>query len=339
MIENLENRVLLTGTLSNGTLMLTSVALGESFVLTADPNNIIVDLFAEQFHAEYPRSAVQRIIITSIQAGTPGMRAGDFYSIDPTITVPVTVNGSVGDDVLIAGGGNTLFNPIENPPATAGNDGADFLQGGAGNDTLNGGGGRATATNGTITTPAADDTILGGDGNDFLTDGGSTDNAHLGAIMIGENGNDTLQSGPGRDLLDGGPGTDTLDYSTSAAANGINVVFPNGGPSAADPAFDMTMPITATNFPFLGFGAVTKTGNVYLVSEHDQLYQNLDTLPQNQLDYDDITASHTNLLNDDNVEIIIGSDGTDLVDVASKKRGLHDQHRRRGRFDFWRQRQ
>ena len=47
MIENLESRVLLTSTLVNGTLTLTSVVFGEHFVVNEAAGNVSVDILAE----------------------------------------------------------------------------------------------------------------------------------------------------------------------------------------------------------------------------------------------------------------------------------------------------
>jgi Ca2+-binding RTX toxin-like protein len=314
MIEQLENRLMLIASLVNGTLTITSSVIGENYTVTLLGSNIVVDTAGDGFHAQYAQSSVTRLVITSIQANRAPNSTGDFFMIDPGITVPTTINASMGDDTIFAGGGDTIVNPIANPPSMPGNDGADFIEGGAGNDTLNGGGGRAVIG----MTPAADDTIIGGGGNDLLLDGGSTDNANLGAIMIGGAGNDTIQGGPGRDIMDAGAGTDTLDYSTSAAGSGIDVVFPFAGPSAANATFDNTMPITAANFPFLGFGAVSRVGMAFQVTEHDQLYDGLGSLSTNQLTYNNITANDVNLLNDDNVEVILGSNRTDDIDVSFK---------------------
>ena len=111
----------------------------------------------------------------------------DEITIDKSVTVPVTVKGGDGDDVIVGGAG----------PNT--------LEGGAGNDRLVGG--------------DANDTLIGGDGDDVLIGGKGVDTLDGGEgndQLRGDDGNDTLTGGDGDDDLDGGKGQDTL---TGGAGN------------------------------------------------------------------------------------------------------------------------
>jgi len=93
-----------------------------------------------------------------------------------------TITGTVGDDLVFAGGGADTVN---------GGDGDDTLNGEAGNDTLIGGLGA--------------DTLDGGLGNDNLQGGLGND-----ILVGGENGgSDTLNGGAGNDRMTGGGGNDT----------------------------------------------------------------------------------------------------------------------------------
>jgi len=101
-------------------------------------------------------------------------RGNDVVTVDlgQDTTIPVSLYGGAGNDVLTGGAGN------------------DLLDGGAGNDTLNGGGGN--------------DRLFGGDGRDILDGGPGSDR------LRGGNGSDTLDGGDGTDLLIGGSGKDWL---------------------------------------------------------------------------------------------------------------------------------
>ncbi|SPF80459.1 Hint domain-containing protein [Pseudoprimorskyibacter insulae] len=101
-------------------------------------------------------------------------------------TNPPTVTNTVAD--------------TDNDLITAG-DGSDTIYGNAGNDTIDAG--------------AGDDSIIGGAGNDSLTGGADQD------TFVIQDGDDT-------DTIDGsssGTDLDTLQFSTTAATDGINLVF------------------------------------------------------------------------------------------------------------------
>jgi hypothetical protein len=73
------------------------------------------------------------------------------------ITIPVTLRGGGGNDVLVGGGGNDRLN---------GGDGNDRLIGGAGDDVISGSVGEDILIGG-----AGDDVLRGGPGKDFLKGG------------------------------------------------------------------------------------------------------------------------------------------------------------------------
>ncbi len=87
----------------------------------------------------------------------------DRVQVSGGVTVPVTLRGEAGDDVLVGGSGADKL---------IGGRGDDRLYGGRGDDQLYGG--------------AGEDTLLGGPGNDLLSGGP---------------GMDKLSGGAGRDLL------------------------------------------------------------------------------------------------------------------------------------------
>ena len=88
--------------------------------------------------------------------------SGDSFSVGPSISVPVTITGGAGSDVLRGGSG---------PDTVLGGDGKDRLLGGNGRDVLRG--------------AAARDVLKGGKGRD---------------VLKGGNGTDRLLGGAGRDV-------------------------------------------------------------------------------------------------------------------------------------------
>jgi Ca2+-binding RTX toxin-like protein len=316
MIENLEKRVLLAqvATLSpDGTLMLTSPVEGEDYVVGVDTatSSYTVDIVQEGFQGEFPESQVSKLMILSNQGGTAQTRAGDSIQINAAVALPTTIDASVGSDTIFAGSGDTLVNPTQS--TTVGDDGADSIVGGAGNDTLDGGGG-LPVINGA---PAAGDTIFGGGGDDLLISAASPAPTTVGAIMMGEAGNDTIQSGPGPDLMDGGAGVNEVDYSTNTDASGINIVFPD----PANPNFNNANPTTIANFPLQGFGGVKAgpTPGTFIVGEVDLYYHNLDTFAftGGVADYNNIVVNQMALLNNTTFQIFHGSNQTDDIDATN----------------------
>jgi Ca2+-binding RTX toxin-like protein len=99
----------------------------------------------------------------------------DIVVITSNITVPVTIEGGAGDDILVGGGGRSV------------------LIGGEGNDILSG----------SLLASAAD-VLLGGDGDDILAGFGGND------VLVGGNGNDSILGGGGRDVLIGSYNQDLL---------------------------------------------------------------------------------------------------------------------------------
>src|SRR5215510_1960899 len=109
MIENLENRLLLTSTLVNGTLTLTSTVLGETFIVNATATTVTVEIVGETFQFTYPKGSVQRLVINSNPDNNNNNRAGDTILVSPTVTFPTTITGSGGDDIIEAGSGDTTI--------------------------------------------------------------------------------------------------------------------------------------------------------------------------------------------------------------------------------------
>jgi hypothetical protein len=99
----------------------------------------------------------------------------DVVVIGTSVTMPVTIEGGAGGDILVGGGGRSV------------------LIGGEGNDILSG-----------SPLASAADVLLGGDGNDILSGFGGND------VLVGGDGDDTLLGGDGRDLVIGSHDEDWL---------------------------------------------------------------------------------------------------------------------------------
>jgi Ca2+-binding RTX toxin-like protein len=110
-----------------------------------------------------------------------GGLGNDTVLISRRVTVPTTLRGGPGGDVLT--GGNAADKLIGGP-------GVDFLDGTGGDDLIYGGSGK--------------DTEYGRFGRDTMFGGRGGDTMHGGP------GNDVLRGGPGRDLLIGDSGHDSL---------------------------------------------------------------------------------------------------------------------------------
>ena len=179
--------------------------------------------------------------ITAVVAN--GASASDQMVAD-TLTLPITLNGAAGNDVLTGGSGNDKID---------GGADDDSLTGGPGNDTVSGGDGNDSFINTFAAGPDAD-VYSGGSGFDDITETASSggvnvtlddaagdgapgegDNVHsdieavnvneqFGAnggddtlvgspsanTLVGGAGNDTIDGGDGNDQLSGGPGNDTI---------------------------------------------------------------------------------------------------------------------------------
>lgn len=115
------------------------------------------------------------------------------------------VEGSDGDDVLIATNRKDMIE---------GGDGDDRLTAGGGNDMVDAGAG-----NDRVSAGEGDDDVDGGAGNDVLMGGAGNDVLYGGAgndELSGGSGDDVLAGGSGNDVLTGGSGADTFVFTAGA---------------------------------------------------------------------------------------------------------------------------
>ena len=172
-------------------------------------------------------------VMIAMLAATPGAsgateaRVGACFGMVPTIigtAAGETINGTNGNDVIWAGGGNDTVNGNGGDDRLCGAGGSDTLNGGLGNDKVNGGGGN--------------DTLFGNDGDDKLKGG---------------KGDDTLSGIPGFDVDAAGKGSgDSCDLGDEVFG-GCESFFGTPPPPPAT-LLDITLPAgqTATlpqNFP------------------------------------------------------------------------------------------
>lgn len=159
--------------LTNSVLIVTGESALSNVLSVApstDLNYIVVS--NSSFSASYPLSAVKSVRMV-------GGTQSDYLFISTALTLPSSIDGGAGNDVIISGNGADSI--------TAG-DGDDRIYSGGSADTIIAGAGNDSASAG-----SGNDSIQGNDGNDSLS---------------GDADNDTLDGGNGTDTLDGGVGTD-----------------------------------------------------------------------------------------------------------------------------------
>uniref|UniRef100_UPI001A9CF6BE Ig-like domain-containing protein n=1 Tax=Pseudomonas sp. 51_B TaxID=2813573 RepID=UPI001A9CF6BE len=190
---------------------------------------------------------------------TDGHGGNATGAVDITYHAGSTLDGTPGDDVLMASNADALLDGGEGNDVLvggAGNDtlhggnGNDLLIGGLGNDLLDGGAGNDTASYASATAGVTVDlslsgpqdtgaagvdtltgieNLIGSDYNDTLI-GDAADNT-----LNGGRGNDVLKGGDGNDILVGGPGNDVM-----TGGNGNDTFVWQKGDSGHDTVTDFT---------------------------------------------------------------------------------------------------
>ncbi|MGQ0566416.1 MAG: calcium-binding protein [Gemmobacter sp.] len=124
-----------------------------------------------------------------------------------------TLGGGTGNDLLSGGAGHDVLNGNEGNDSLLGDRNNDSLFGGAGLDTLDGG-----VDNDLLDGGADNDLLRGGENNDVMLGGLGNDS------LEGQAGNDTLTGGEGNDSLRGGGGFDVFVFTSTAPAEGFDIV-------------------------------------------------------------------------------------------------------------------
>jgi predicted extracellular nuclease len=162
------------------------------------------------------RSADHDPVIVGLDPGAGALLCGGLEATIVGGPTGEVLNGTNGNDVIFAGGGDDVVNAGNGHDVVCGGFGDDTIDGGNGNDTLHGEDGDDTidGANGSDSVTAGDgaDDVDGGSGNDALTgdDGDDT--------IDGANGNDTIDGGPGSNTINGGSGLDTCVNGPSITA-------------------------------------------------------------------------------------------------------------------------
>ena len=213
-VEALDSRRLLANAMSGSQLFITGTEVNDHVFITMDPSQPAALLVNHNgAWSSYDRGALTGIFV----AGGAGRDHIIAAQTAGGVSVPITMLGGGGNDLLIGGngddvliggagkdrivgmGGNDQILGGSQRDSIAGADGDDSLVGGRGDDAIEGGAGADA-----IVGAGGDDWIFGGGGDDLLI--GGADNDHL----YGGFGDDSVGGGRGDDDIDGQQGQDEL---------------------------------------------------------------------------------------------------------------------------------
>ncbi len=218
----------------------------------------------------------------------------DNLVIDPSVQIPVTIDGGSGNDTILvqgSGSGISVSGGSDNDTITVSGSASGTVNGGDGNDTL-----RHTGT-GALS-------LFGDDGNDTLI--GST----IADVLSGGDGNDTL-SGPAR-RYEGGAGDDVIT-TTAAVFTSPDTEVVTGGTgtdrlilvlTGGSDLLTISNPSTGVLAHLLGGATRTSSGIENLVIDAGA--------GADQLTLSDITGAGSGL---QTVEILVGAGSTDIVTI------------------------
>lgn len=198
-IESIEGRCLLSATLGDDGVL----------TVTGDANNNVVNVLVNH---RTGKVAVVEANLTRSPSGRPVLAAPSRTTFDLADVESVVVNAGDGNDVVSLGG---LFGATTLPGTLNGEAGNDILRGGRGDDVLGGGGGNDLLAGG-----AGDDNLDGGEGNDVLNGGPGAD------TLTGGTGDDRLSAldTQSDDVLDGGEGDDKALVDADDSVTNVETV-------------------------------------------------------------------------------------------------------------------
>ena len=313
MIEQLEVRRLLDAEIINGTLFIFGTEASDEIEVEFTNRRILLTMAPEGFRAQYILADVRRFEIDC--------RGGnDSVVFDDLITRSATVRGGDGNDTIRTASGNDLLD---------GGEGDDILNGGfdrgRSRDTLIGGLGMDLADYSQRNRPLkidldgnADDGeagerdnvdpsiegVFGGSQGDAITS-----NLSVPVVLLGNGGNDTLNSSAGDDRLIGGRGNDILNSRGGddflAGGAGSDTLFGGSGIDTAS-WFDTTRDVT------ISLDGVANDGEV---GENDQISNDIENLEGGGGDDAVIGNDFANTLRGNGGDDrIFGKGGDDFID-------------------------
>lgn len=202
--ENLEQRVLLSISLSSGVLSIVGTNKNDSILIYGKGGDTYVkSSFAPLQHFHLTGGNTIHI---DMQGGN------DTVTIyDHTTKFPATILGGSGNDHLDGGGGNDLIDGGTGADTLLGDGGDDHLVDTTNDTVIDGEAGFDAADFSGATTPIIFnmsgknvEMVSGGSAGDSITGTASAD------VIIGNGGNDTINGMAGDDTIDGGAGHDKL---------------------------------------------------------------------------------------------------------------------------------
>ena len=216
-----EKRVLATVFLdAQGVLWATGTPNDDSMRASIVQSNVRVTINNQNF--DKPASQVQRLVFFGLD--------GNDTIINDT-SLPSTMYGNGGDDVLIGGSSNDVLIGGPGNDRLEGRDGDDVLRGVSGENILLGGNGNDLIFGGL----GGNNNIRGGNGNDVIFAGDQQDEifGDAGDDQIwGGLGSHTIYSGSGKNTVMGGQGNDVI-YSQGIGdwvhgVQGDDIIYANG---------------------------------------------------------------------------------------------------------------
>jgi len=229
VVDALEQRRMLSVTLSNGVLTLTGTGGNDVATFAPSGSNLLVSDNGTNY--SYALTSVNQIVV-NLNHGN------DSVTMSAGLSIPASLVGGNGDDTLVGSDGDDTLLGGAGLDSLSGAGGNDVLNGGTGADAMFGGSGvdrvdyfARTANlvitlNGIANDGEAGENdnihtdvehVIGGSGNDDIT-GSASNNSLVGNdgndTLRGLTGDDTLQGNAGEDVLQGGQGADIVDGGT-----------------------------------------------------------------------------------------------------------------------------
>src|SRR5882672_9207813 len=177
--EPLERRILLSASLSNGTLRVNGTSGSDTISVTLRNHKYTVTINSAT--STFSPSSVRSLLVR-------GNAGNDKITLSGPIKANTTVNGDDGEDTIQGSNGSEQL---------VGGNGDDSIRGGKGNDTIRGNDGDDS-----LFGEIGSDSLFGSTGNDRILGGDNSD------YIAGQSGDDDLNGGTGEDTIDGGDDDD-----------------------------------------------------------------------------------------------------------------------------------